>query len=87
MAAVLSSNPNAAVLEAIRDNPRALDSDRIRATSELQKIASMEKMTQGGTSDLVALRQLIEVLPAGERVAWLRDEKNATKAEREGGAT
>jgi hypothetical protein len=81
MAAVLSSNPGITVLESIRDNPSALDSDRIRATTEIQKMQALDALQEkDGGSDLYDLRRIIEALPVHERLAWLKGEVDEHRA-------
>jgi hypothetical protein len=87
MAAILSADPSRAVLESIRDNPKALDSDRIRAATEIQKIAALEKASDGGTSDLVEVRRILEALPHGDRLPFLRGELEEHRAARAAAST
>jgi hypothetical protein len=63
------------VLVAIRDNPQAHDSDRIRAVQQLAALDRGEVEEGGGTSDLVALRSVLETLAPHERLAWLQGER------------
>ena len=87
MAAVLSTNPSLTVLESIRDNQKALDSDRIRASTEITKIQALERESRRGTSDLVDLRAIIEALPVGERLAYLKGEVDEHRAAAAGAYT
>ena len=64
-------------LEAIRDDTHAHDSDRIRAA---QTLIGMDTRTlEGGAngSDLVALKDILALLEAPERLAWLQGERLA----------
>ena len=63
------------VLVAIRDNPNAHDSDRIRAVQQLAALDRGDVEEGGGTSDLVALRSVLELLTPSERLAWLQGER------------
>ncbi len=64
-----------AVLEAIRDNSQAHDSDRIRAAQQLIALDRGERAEGVGESDLVTLRATLELLPPHERLAWLQGER------------
>jgi len=64
-----------AVLVAIRDNPAAHDSDRIRAVQQLAALDRGEAEGAAGESDLVALRSVLETLAPAERLAWLQGER------------
>lgn len=80
MAPVFDSDPTRAVLEAIRDNPNAHDSDRIRASQELTRMSTAEAFQAPPQSDLVALRAVLETLPVTERIAYLKGEVDAHRA-------
>ncbi len=64
-----------AVLEAIRDNPSAHDSDRIRAAQQLIALDRVGDAEAQGGSDLVALRDTLALLQPEERLAWLQGER------------
>ena len=65
-----------AVLEAIRDDPNALASDRIRAA---QALIGLDRGAEAEAvdSDLVQLRAVLETLEPHERLAWLQGERVA----------
>lgn len=67
---------NRQVLMDIRDDPRALASDRIRATQALLQLERGAEVV-GSDSDLVALRAVLETLRPEERLAWLQGERLA----------
>lgn len=70
-AALRAPSANRAVLEAIRDNPGALDSDRIRSVTELSKLDFVEKDQRGDVSPILAWRDVFAALPVGDRLkAW-----------------
>jgi hypothetical protein len=71
---VFAADPSRTVLEAIRDDPDAFNSDRIRAAQTLTRMDELAAINQPQTSDLVELRRTIEALPPGDRLAWLRGE-------------
>lgn len=78
----MEANPNRVVLEQIRDHA-TLDSDRIRAISELSKLEALEVGQRTTGSELRDLRAIIEALPVGERLPYLKgelDEHRAAKA-------
>lgn len=68
-------DPTRAVLEAIRDNPSAHDSDRIRAAQQLIALDRVGDAEAQGGSDLVALRDTLALLQPEERLAWLQGER------------
>lgn len=63
------------VLEEIRDDHRALHSDRIRAAQQLIALDRGAEAQGSGESDLVTLRAILETLPVHERLAWLQGER------------
>jgi hypothetical protein len=65
------------VLEEIRDDHRALASDRIRATQALLQLDRGEAQQGPAASDLVTLREVLELLTPSERLAWLQGERLA----------
>ena len=68
-------DPTRTVLEAIRDDPKALASDRIRASQALIGLDRGEEQAGVQDSDLVQLRAVLETLPPEERLAWLQGER------------
>jgi len=68
-------DPTRAVLEAIRDNHHAHDSDRIRAAQQLIALDRGAEAEGRGDSDLVALRAVLDTLQPEERLAWLQGER------------
>ena len=66
-----------AVLVAIRDDPGAHDSDRIRAAQALTSMEREDAAQVQGPSPLVALRQVLDTLAPHERLAWLQGERIA----------
>jgi hypothetical protein len=70
------------VLVAIRDNPNAHDSDRIRAVQQLTALDRGDVEQGQGDSDLVALRSVLELLTPSERLAWLQGEREEGLRER-----
>lgn len=72
LAAVLSTaNPNRDVLVAIRDDSRALASDRIRAVTEIEKIDFAARVDTTDYSPILAWRDVFAALPVGDRLkAW-----------------
>jgi hypothetical protein len=63
------------VLEEIRDDHRALASDRIRAAQQLIALDRGQEAQGAGDSDLVTLRSVLELLTPTERLAWLQGER------------
>jgi hypothetical protein len=71
-----SGDPTRAVLEAIRDNPGAHDSDRIRAAQQLIALDRVDGAeAEGDGSGLRALRDVLDLLPEADRLAWLQGER------------
>jgi hypothetical protein len=64
-----------AVLEGIRDNPGAHDSDRIRAAQQLIALDRAAEGVAHAPSPLYELRLALELLPPHERLAWLQGER------------
>jgi hypothetical protein len=71
----LPPDPTRAVLEAIRDNPGAHDSDRIRAAQQLIALDRVDGAEAGSGSGLAELRTVLELLTPDERLAWLQGER------------
>lgn len=63
------------VLESIRDDRKALASDRIRATQALLALDRGDAAAGVQDSDLVQLRAVLETLDPSERLAWLQGER------------
>ena len=76
------------VLEGIRDDAKALASDRIRATQALIALDRGEEQAVQD-SDLVQLRAVLETLDPSERLAWLQGERlaHAQGSDAEGSAS
>jgi hypothetical protein len=64
-----------AVLESIRDNPGAHDSDRIRAAQQLIALDRAAEGVASAPSPLYELRLALELLPPHARLAWLQGER------------
>ena len=69
------ADPTRSVLEAIRDDPKALASDRIRAAQALIGLDRGDAEQGPVDSDLVQLRLVLEQLTPSERLAWLQGER------------
>lgn len=63
------------VLVDIRDDPQALASDRIRAAQTLIALDKGAETAESAGSDLVVLRETLELLDPSERLAWLQGER------------
>ena len=72
-------DPTRAVLEAIRDNPQAHDSDRIRAAQQLIALDRGGEVAEGDDGGLRQLRAVLELLNPDERLAWLQAERLSAK--------
>jgi hypothetical protein len=64
-----------AVLEGIRDDRDAHDSDRIRAAQQLIALDRAAEGVAHAPSPLYELRLALELLPPHERLAWLQGER------------
>ena len=81
-------SPTLAVMTAIRDDPNAHDSDRIRAAQAIIAAEREASAAQGaGPSPLVALRAVLDTLRPEERLAWLQSERLAHLSGQEQGAS
>ena len=69
------SDPTRTVLEGIRDDTKALASDRIRASQALIALDRGDAEQGAQDSDLVQLRAVLETLDPTERLAWLQGER------------
>ena len=67
-----------AVLIAVRDDPNALNADRIRAAVEVRRIENEEEQKAGGEqyAGLIHLKGVLDTLPPEDRMAYL--EQNLT---------
>jgi hypothetical protein len=71
----LLADPNYVALVAIRDNPGAHDSDRIRATDAILRMRAQAEGQQVSQSPLTDLRAILDTLAPHERLAWLQGER------------
>ncbi len=69
------ADPTRTVLEGIRDDTKALASDRIRASQALIALDRGDAEAGVQDSDLVQLRLVLEQLTPEERLAWLQGER------------
>jgi hypothetical protein len=78
-----------AVLIAVRDDPNALNADRIRAAVEVRRIENEEEQKAGGEqyAGLIHLKSVLDTMPIEDRLAYCDKHLNiideAPEAQRE----